>query len=271
MESNDEVTLPSALEKEGEISRRLSGKRVVLFLDYDGTLTPIVEKPDMAFMADDTREVVRWLAEHCTTAVVSGRSRSKVYDFIRIDGLFYAGSHGFDIAGPHGSEIQHAEGERFLPEIDKAYRELSKRVQGIDGALVEHTGFSLSVHYRLVREEQVTEVERIVDETLKGCPALRKSLGKKVFEIRPAIDWDKGMAVKWILRALDLDKPGVVSVYVGDDMTDEDAFKVVRKEGIAILVTESARPSAAHYKLKDTLEVKRFLEMLIKIVGGKQQ
>jgi alpha,alpha-trehalase len=186
MESNHAVFLPSALEKEKEISQRLSGKRVVIFLDYDGTLTPIVERPDMAFMADDMREVVRRLAESCTMAIVSGRSRSKVYDFVQIDRLFYAGSHGFDIAGPHGSDIQHAEGKRFLPEIDKAYRQLSGAIQRIHGALVEHTGFSLSVHYRLVQDEQIPEVERIVDETLKRHPRLHKSSGKKVFEIRPA-------------------------------------------------------------------------------------
>jgi trehalose 6-phosphate phosphatase len=271
MEPNDAVTLPSAFDKEKEIKQRLSGKQVALFLDYDGTLTPIVERPDMALMAEDIRGVVRRLAEYCTTAIVSGRSRSKVYDLVGIDGVFYAGSHGFDIAGPHGSKIQHGEGKRFLPEIDRAYRRLTLALQGINGTLVEHTGLSLSVHYRMVREDQVPEVERIVDEAVKGYTGLRKSLGKKVFELRPAIDWDKGKAVKWILRALDLDKPDVVPVYLGDDTTDEDAFKVVREKGIAILVAESPRLSAANYRLKDTREVKRFLELLVNILGGKRQ
>ncbi len=263
MKSNHAVDLPSALERERELRQRLSGKRVVLFLDYDGTLTPIVDRPDMAFMADDMRDVVRRVADRCTTAIISGRSRSKVYDFVRIDSVFYAGSHGFDISGPHGSAIQHEEGRRFLPEIEKVHRRLTEEVREIDGALVEHTGFSVSIHYRLVREEQVCQVETIGDEVVKEHPALRKTLGKKVFELRPAIDWDKGKAVEWILRALDLDKSEIVPVYLGDDTTDEDAFKVVRERGVAILVAESARPSAADYRLKDTQEVKQFLELLM--------
>lgn len=264
------VTLPSAFAKEGEIRRRLSGKQMALFLDYDGTLTPIVDTPDAAIMADDMRSAVRRLAELCTTAIVSGRARSKVYEFVRVDGVFYAGSHGFDIAGPRGSTIQHEEGKRFLPEIEKAYRRIAERIHGISGALVEHTGFSLSVHYRLVPQDQVSQVERIVDQVLAEHPSLRKSLGKKVFEIRPAIEWDKGKAVEWILRALDLDKAEVAPIYLGDDATDEDAFKVVRDTGIAILVAESPRRSAASYSLRDSKEVKEFLTLLIDILVAKR-
>ncbi|MFQ5852020.1 MAG: trehalose-phosphatase [Candidatus Binatia bacterium] len=264
-------TLPSALDRKKEIQQQLSDKRVVLFLDYDGTLTPIVDRPEMAVMSSEMREVVRQLAASCTTAIVSGRSRAKVYDFVQVDGLIYAGSHGFDIAGPDRSLIQHEEGKRFLPAIDSVYRKIAEQLDGVEGALVEHTGFSISVHYRLVAEDQVPVIEGIVDQVLEDNPTLRKTYGKKVFELRPRMDWDKGKAVLWILRALELDQADVLPVYLGDDTTDEDAFRVVRERGIAILVAEAPRPSAASYSLRDTREVKLFLEALTAMVRERNR
>lgn len=263
--------LPLALQREKEIEEHLHGKRAAVFLDYDGTLTPIVDRPDLAIMSDEMRTVVRELAASCTTAIVSGRSRVKVYEFVRLDGIFYAGSHGFDIVGPDGCKLQYGEGKRFLPTLNSVFKELSNRVKEIEGVLVEHTGFSISVHYRLVAGEKVARIEGIVDELLNANPTLRKTHGKRVFEIRPKIDWDKGKAVAWILHALDLDRPDVVPVYLGDDTTDEDAFRVVGDRGMAILVADSPRRTAANYRLKDTLEVQQFLERLISIVRGKNR
>jgi alpha,alpha-trehalase len=260
-------TLPSALDREEEIGQRLSGRRLAVFLDYDGTLTPIVDRPELAVMSAGVRAVVRRLAASCTTAIVSGRSRARVFEFVGIDEIFYAGSHGLDIAGPRGSRILHEEGRSFLPVIDKAYEELKEQVKDIDGGLVEHTGFSISVHYRLVPEGQVPVIEGVVDRVLSRWPRLRKMHGKMVFELRPRMEWDKGKAVLWILRALDLDVPDVIPLYLGDDTTDEDAFREVRDRGIGILVAETPRPSAASYCLRNPLEVKQFLEVLITLVG----
>lgn len=263
-------TLPSALEHGREIGKRLSGKRVVVFLDYDGTLTPIVDRPELAIMSEEMRSVVHELADLCTTAVISGRSRTKVYDLVNLDRIFYAGSHGFDIQGPHGSRIQYRQGQRFLPTIGSAFKELCSRLKRIEGALVEHTGFSITVHYRLVAEGDVPVIERIVDEVISIHPTLRKTRGKKVFEVRPNVDWDKGKAVEWILCALGLDKDDVVPVYLGDDVTDEDAFRAIREGGIGILVADSPRSSAAHYRLRDPVEVKTFLEWLTSLLKKKK-
>ena len=222
--SSQRKQLPSALIHWKEIQERLAGQEAIVFLDYDGTLTPIVDHPDRATMSEEMRRAVRELAGCCTTAIVSGRARSKVYEFVKIEGIFYAGSHGFDIAGPGGSHIQNEAGRRFLPELEQAYLEISQKVEGIQGTLVEQTGFSASIHYRLVPEEQVSLVEAAVDEVLKDHPTLRKTYGKKVFEIRPRMDWDKGRAVLWILQALRLEGDPVVPFYLGDDTTDEGRF-----------------------------------------------
>ena len=261
--------IPSAFDQLPEIEQRLSGRRAVVFLDYDGTLTPIVERPELAVMTSEMREVLRQLALSCTVAIVSGRGRTEVYDFIKVDSLIYAGSHGFDIAGPDGTDIQHEEGKHIIPTVDSVYRQLVERVKAIDGALVENKRFSLAVHYRLVAEDQVPLIEGIVDEMLKANPTLRKNLGKKVFELRPKIEWHKGKAVLWILDALNLNGSDVVPFYLGDDTTDEDAFGVLRDRGIGILVAETPRPTAASYLLRDTREVKQFLETLITLIKAK--
>jgi len=261
--------ISSVFDQLPEIEQRLSGRRAVVFLDYDGTLTPIVERPELAVMTSEMREVLRQLALSCTVAIVSGRGRIEVYDFIKVDSLIYAGSHGFDIAGPDGTDIQHEEGKHIIPTVDSVYRQLVERVKAIDGALVENKRFSLAVHYRLVAEDQVPLIEGIVDEMLKANPTLRKNLGKKVFELRPKIEWHKGKAVLWILDALNLNGSNVVPFYLGDDTTDEDAFGVLRDRGIGILVAETPRPTAARYLLRDTREVKQFLETLITLIKAK--
>ena len=258
--------LPSALERLDEIKQRIAKKRAVVFLDYDGTLTPIVDKPDLAIMSEEMRDVVRKLAATLTVGIVSGRARPKVFNFVKLDELIYAGSHGFDIACPGRSQILHEEGKRFLPAIDKVYKEISKLVEPIEGSLVEHTGFSISVHYRLVSDDQVPRMETMVDQLLKENPTLRKTHGKKVFEIRPKIDWDKGKAVLWILKALDLESPDVMPFYLGDDTTDEDAFRALEKRGIGVLVTDAPKSTRASYTLKDTDEVRNFLQSLMNLV-----
>ena len=124
------------------------------------------------------------------------------------------------------------------------------------------------MHYRLTAPEHVPEVERVVDTVLQEFPTLHKRHGKKVFEIRPKIDWDKGKAVLWLLEALHLDGPEVLPIYVGDDVTDEDAFAALKQLGIGVLVTDVPRPSAAAYSLRDTEEVRQFLQLLTALVSG---
>jgi alpha,alpha-trehalase len=259
--------IPSALDQLPQIKQRLSGRRVVVFLDYDGTLTPIVDRPDLAVISSEMRDVLHRLASSCTAAIVSGRGRTDVYELIQVDRLIYAGSHGFDIAGPDRTKIQHEEGKHLLPTIETVYGQLVERVKAIEGALVENKRFSIAVHYRLVAEDEVPSIEGIVDEMLKAYPTLRKSTGKKVFELRPTIEWNKGKAVLWLLDALDLKGSDVVPFYLGDDTTDEDAFGALKDIGIGILVAETPRPTAASYLLRDTQEVKQFLETLIALIN----
>jgi trehalose-phosphatase len=262
--ASDERSLPSALKAMGEIQDELQQKEAAVFLDYDGTLTPIVDSPDQAILSDHMRDRVKKLAEICTVAIISGRDLKDVQNMVGIDNLFYAGSHGFDIAGPKGKEAEFQQGRDFLPALDEAEEKLKGKLDKIQGALLERKKFSIAVHYRKVKEEEVDRVEEVVEEVLGQSPRLRKSHGKKVFELQPKIDWHKGKALLWVLDALNLNRPDVLTFYVGDDTTDENAFKAIKDRGIGIVVMENPRPTEARYSLKNPEEVGQFLEALKK-------
>ncbi|GAI02820.1 unnamed protein product, partial [marine sediment metagenome] len=154
--------------------------------------------------------------------------------------------------------------------IDEVSKELVRQVQGIEGALIENKRFSLAVHYRMVAEAYVPRLEGIVDQVVKEYPRLRKAYGKKVFELRPDIDWDKGKALLWLLGALELDGPEIIPLYIGDDTTDEDAFAAISDRGVGILVTDAPHPTAAGYSVQNTGEVGEFLKLLTRYIKERQ-
>ncbi|MGQ4806950.1 Trehalose-phosphate phosphatase [Candidatus Entotheonellaceae bacterium PAL068K] len=265
-ESDSDMTLyelPSALDRYQGLMPQLGNRRLAVFLDYDGTLTPIVARPDLAKLSEDMRGVVGDLSQYCPVAIISGRDRANVQQLVDLESIVYAGSHGFDIAGPHGLHLQLDEALALLPVVDRVETNLQQRLAAIPGSLVERKRFSIAVHVRQVVDRQVTVVEDIVDQMVSRYPALRKGRGKKVFELQPDIDWHKGKAVLWLLQALHLDTPRVVPIYIGDDRTDEDAFQALNGRGWGIVVTESVRPTAAQFTLQHTIEVKILLQQLL--------
>jgi len=243
---------------------RLGGRVPALFLDYDGTLTPIVARPELAVLDDRTRELLRDAAAVLTVVIVSGRDREDVRSLVGLDSLIYAGSHGFDIRGPEGLEISNDMGEEAMPALLEAERMLRESTDDIDGAQIERKKFSIAVHYRNVSDERVREVERAVDGAVGACEGLRKGHGKKVYEIQPDIDWHKGRAVMWLVEALGIDIEKTVPIYVGDDVTDEDAFRALRESGVGVgvLVEERGRPSEASYRIRDVRGVCALLARL---------
>ena len=247
--------LPSALEHVQEIAGRIA--RLAVFLDFDGTLTAIVSDPKKAFLSDSTRQTLRTLAMQAPVAILSGRELEDVRKRVAIDAIIYGGSHGFDIAGPRG--LRRQEATKFLPTLDAAEKELREKLAGIAGALIERKRFSIAAHYRKVNESDFPILERVVSEVAEQHRELRRMEGKKVYELLPCTDWDKGKAVLWLLENLGLEHGKVRPIYIGDDRTDEDAFRALAQCGAGILVSEQPRPTAASYSLKDPTEVERFL------------
>jgi trehalose-phosphatase len=251
--------IPSALNQIEQIIPA-RGRTLALFFDYDGTLTPIVDRPEEAELADSTRQILRVLAKQLPVAILSGRDLNDLQRRIGIDGIIYAGSHGFDIAGPR--ELRKEMAAEFLPIIDLAEKELGEKLAPIPGALLERKRSSLAAHYRLANEPGAKAVKQAVDDVAARYRQLRRTAGKKVYELQPDIDWNKGRALLWLLEILEKERPQLYPLYIGDDLTDEDAFRAVRESGIGIVVTDLPRPTAARYALKNPTEVERFLHEL---------
>jgi trehalose 6-phosphate phosphatase len=261
--------LPHALEDGDQLARDLAGRRPAVFLDYDGTLTPIVDRPEDALISESMREAVRGLAKRCPVCVVSGRDRRVVQELMGVDDLIVAGSHGFDIWSPAGGEIQREEGAGFADLLEEVNKRLHREMDSIEGALIEPKKTSVAAHYRLVSEEERPRIKGIVDAVLEEHPdELKVTPGKMVYEIQPNVEWDKGKAVLYLLKALGLDRRDVVPMYLGDDITDEHAFEALAGRGIGIFVGAAddpelaGRTTAADYVLHDVQEVERFLDKL---------
>jgi len=250
--------IPSALEHVQEIAR--SGDRLAVFLDYDGTLTPIVSHPEDAWLPESMRQTLRSLAARVPVAILSGRDLDDVRGRVLVDGIVYAGSHGFEIAGAGG--LRRELGVAYLPVLDTAETELREALDEIQGAQLERKHFSVAAHYRNAKENDAFSVALAVDAVAARHRELRRMDGKKVHELLPNIDWDKGKAVLWLLEALELERGKVLPIYIGDDRTDEDAFSALEKRGVTILVSEQPQVTAASYWLHNPEEVEEFLQKI---------
>lgn len=135
--------IPSALDSLGDLTHGAEGKRFAVFLDYDGTLTPIAERPELAVLSAAMRATVGKLATHCPVAIISGRDRANVAELVGLESVYYAGSHGFDISGPAGCRMQHERGVAAAPALRAAEQELRVRLAGVKGAAVEGKAFAV--------------------------------------------------------------------------------------------------------------------------------
>lgn len=259
------------------VSAYLAGaERIYLLSDFDGTLTPIVERPELAVLPDVTRDVLACLAasRRYYVGIISGRALADLKARVNLPGIVYAGNHGLEIESP-GIAFVHADAAARRNELQILGQVLQKELAGIDGVLVENKGLTLSVHYRLVDPGRVGAVSAIFERVVRVPRLLgqvRLTEGKKVWEVRPALDWDKGKAISVIVERQKQVQPHVRTgvVYLGDDHTDESAFQVVReREGLAIFVGGPPAQTAAGYMLRSPADVLEFLRRLVEMESGK--
>jgi trehalose-phosphatase len=237
----------------------------VFFFDYDGTLTPIVRNPDLAVLEEDMRVLLKEISHIYQVTVISGRDMDDIKRFVNLDSIIYAGSHGFRISGPDGLYMEHEEGRKLLSRLDELETALrSKMEKEIEGIQIERKRYAIAIHYRNVDTKKIPRIIKIVNNMMDSYSEFSKGKGKKILEVKPTADWHKGKAVQWILAELGLSSSGgYLPVYVGDDITDEDAFRTVADEGLGILVGDHGQPTAARYQLKDVKQVKQFLHYVI--------
>ncbi len=251
--------LPNALERLDQI-KSLTGGRLAIFLDYDGTLAPIVNDPAKARIPQSTRTAVRALLEKAPVAVVSGRSAIDVRDFLGLPGVVYAGSHGQEISFPNDTYFENPASVECLGALDKAERLLTEGLYGADGIQIERKPFAIAVHTRRAGSDfdRVRAGEMAAEVGASAGLVVRP--GKEVYELRPDVDWHKGRAIEFLLGRLE----GLVPLFIGDDETDEDGFSaVLKKGGIAIIVAnEPERRTLAEFSLKDTFATTTFLTKL---------
>ncbi len=255
--------IPRVEERRAWFDERRRGRRLCLLLDFDGTLSPIVDDPGAASIGAHTREVVRRLAARHTVAIVSGRDLADVRARVGLDGIFYAGSHGLDIAGP-GHAMAHPEAAAAIGAVDRAEAFLRDRIGGLPGAVVERKRFSVAAHYRMVAAASAELVrEAAVSAAAASGSQLRAHHGKMVAELLPDIAWDKGRAADWLLATLGIDAARTLVLHLGDDETDENAFAALAGRGVGIRIGPAVSDSLADLRLADPQAVEQFLADLI--------
>jgi trehalose 6-phosphate phosphatase len=251
------------LKKDTGILKSKSGRKIALFLDFDGTLVPIQKDPEQCFLSKKFKNQLLALSDSqcCYLIILSGRSLSDIKKRIGIRQIYYGGNHGLDISGPN-LKFTHPKALTSRLAIEQIKRQLEKAIANIDGAWLENKKYSVSLHFRSVKKENIPLIKKVfntVTNKLIEERRLNVLKGKKVIELTPNASWDKGSAALWILKQL---KDKCVPIYAGDDQTDETAFRALAKKGITVRVGKSKKTVAKYY-LKSHWEVLRLLNEIL--------
>jgi trehalose 6-phosphate phosphatase len=232
--------------------------------DFDGTLAPIHEDPQAPLASAENRRALRRLAAHPATvvAVISGRALADLRPRVGVEDIVYVGNHGLEIdrGGPPQAHPEARERVSLVREACRAVEEATT-----PGVRVEDKGLTATIHHREAEEATRRRVRRLLEDHVQATgDELRLSTGKANVELRPAVDWDKGSALR---ELADDAPPGWATVYLGDDDTDEDAFRAL-DEGLGIHVGRRS-DTAAGYRIEDQAEVAGFLNALASEIHGE--
>ncbi len=244
---------------------------IYLFLDYDGTICPLSKETYHPVLSPAMREMLQKLnRKPCfRVALISGRSIKDLKKKIGLRSLVYSGNHGLEITGPgicFESPVKAAQKKI----IDKLILRFKEQFSDIPGLLVNDKGLSVSLHYRFASPAQKKRIHGNYLEIIQ--PFLDRGeitvfSGKKIHEVKPNVQWNKGSAVEWLLNHEKENKKELplLPIYLGDDVTDEDAFRVLSTKGLTIRVGGSKPGSHARYFMSDITEVLSFLKRLEKV------
>jgi trehalose-phosphatase len=258
-------TVDSLDDLAAEIAARRGARHLLLLCDFDGTLSPFDPDPRAVRLGDGMARVLGSLASRpdCTLGVISGRRLQDVRDRVTVPGELY-------IAGFHGLEI-HAPGEAFLhPDASAAAATLQAiaeavrpRIAGLPGVFVEDKDLSIALHYREAEPAvRVVAQSAFMDAARAEIDAGRLRLlpGSCVLELLPSTGWHKGHALEWIRQRIQRVHGPTFTIYIGDDVTDEDAFRAVGSDGLTIGASD--RVSGAQFHVNGPSDVERLLHSL---------
>lgn len=253
-----------------KIREIISAKFIFLFLDYDGTLAPIVDIPDEAIMPVDVRVLLEEFSKRsdCKLAIVSGRPLEGIKNIVGLKNIIYAGNHGLEIEGPR-IKFKYQIPGRTKSILRKIYEELNKKLSKIKGVFIEDKGVDIALHYRMADKKDLPLIKSVFhDATIIPLvqDKIKITTGKMLLEARPAVRWDKGKVVLWLLarQQFAMKNVSVLPIYIGDDITDEDAFEALKGNWLTIFVGKP-RDSHADYFLKNTEEAGRFLREILEL------
>ena len=261
--------IADAAQVYSQVKELVATRRPVVFLDFDGTLSDITAHPDSATLVDGAAEALRALAEQCPVAVISGRDLADVRERVKVDEVWYAGSHGLELMAPDGTYHENAGAADLIGTLARAACRLAEMIGDISGIELEHKRFAVAVHYRNADPADIDRVTAAV-RSLGRSEGLRTTAGRKVIELRPNLYWEKGTTLNWLLERIQAsdcaaDAASVLPIYIGDDITDEDAFDAVQFDGVGIVVRHDEhgdRPSAALFSLESPSTVVEFIGRL---------
>ena len=261
--------IADAAQVYSQVKELVATRRPVVFLDFDGTLSDITAHPDSATLVDGAAEALRALAEQCPVAVISGRDLADVRERVKVDEVWYAGSHGLELMAPDGTYHENAGAADLIGTLARAACRLAEMIGDISGIELEHKRFAVAVHYRNADPADIDRVTAAV-RSLGRSEGLRTTAGRKVIELRPNLYWEKGTTLNWLLERIHAsdcaaDAASVLPIYIGDDITDEDAFDAVQFDGVGIVVRHAEhgdRPSAALFSLESPSTVVEFIGRL---------
>ena len=252
---------------------RLAGTPLLVMLDIDGTLAPIAPRPELAVVPPETRRAVASLAARANTHVVlvTGRAAADGRRMVAVGRAWVIGNHGSEVVSPEGEvEIDPAV-EPWRPKIAQAARQVAAAVAPIRGVVLENKTWSLSVHYRLADASVGPRLRATIDEIAERH-GLAVTSGKMIVEVRAPARVDKGTAVLALARRLGALGETASLLFVGDDLTDEDAFRLLRARvprAVTVRVAEQAEtPTAAEFSVRDPAAVRELLEWLLRMPGA---
>ena len=253
------------------VTTRLATPALVLMLDVDGTLAPIASRPEEATVPPETRRAIAALAARpgVHVALVSGRAAADARRMVGVSNLWAIGNHGAETIGPDGEADVDPQVARYETTIAQASRKLSSLVAAVPGVLLEDKRWTLSVHYRLADAAVVPRLRGVV-ESVAGGLGLRLIDGKAIFEVRPPVHVNKGTAVLALARRLGPADAG--HLFIGDDVTDEDAFRLLRVQMPNAVTVKVGDPktTAAEFAVRDPAAVRELLDVLLELTGRRK-